>query len=272
MTCTILENNYKVDGVYRSLEAVIKYIRSEKLKDRILEIRNTKDPNLLDEMKMSLPAFIPSGVYKGGKTKADLKEFSGIVHIDIDGKIKASKVLSQLDVSHVCFFFKSPRMGLKVGFRANVDPDDYKWAWEFLNRKYCLGYGDISSKAINKQSSLSYDPDAYYANCEPCHIPEPPRVKPVNYPNVRVRSYQEAFKVAEGALKRNGHSFKKGSRNDYVYRLCCILNRMGVNKIIASQLLGNRFGNTKFPMSEINDTLNGVYRRNQAEHGSRPIC
>jgi len=270
MVCTVLENNYNTEGIERKLDVVINYIRSEKLKDRIESIREGGD---VDKKKMLLPAFLPAGIFRGGKTKEHLYKFSGIVHIDIDGKIKAGKVLSQIDITHVCFMFRSPRKGLKIGFRVNASPEDYSWAWKYLNQKYCLGYGDISSKALNKQSSLSYDPEAYFnGNCEVCNIPEAPKYKNVNYPKVKVRSYSEAFKVAEGALKRNGHYFRKGSRNDYIYRLCCILNRMGIDKVTASQLLGNRFGGTKFPMSEINLTLNGVYKRNAQEHGSRPIC
>lgn len=269
MLCTVLENNYKTQGIIRKLEVIIKHIKSEKLRDRIEAIRQGED---VDELKMLLPAFLPAGVFSGGKTKAHLTEFSGIVHIDIDGKIKAQKVLSQLDLTHVCFFYRSPRKGLKVGFRVEVDPEDYSWAWKYLNESQCLGYGDVSSKALNKQSSLSYDPDAYYCDCKPCKIPQAPKYNNVNYPKIKVRSYTEAFNVAEAALKKNGHYFRPGSRNEYVYRLCCILNRMGIDKIIASQLLGNRFQNVKFPMSEINQTLNGVYRRNQSEHGSRPIC
>lgn len=270
MICTVLKNNYESEGVERSIDVIINYIRSDKLKARIEDIRLGKN---VDEAKMNLPAFMPSGVFRGGKTKEHLHKLSGIVHIDIDGKIKAAKVLSQLDMRYVCFYYRSPRLGLKVGFRANVDIDDYSWAWKFLNEKYCLGYGDVSSKALNKQSSLSYDPNAYLMkSCEECKIPEAPKYKNVNYPKVRVRSYREAFDVAENALRKNGHNFRKGSRNDYIYRLCCILNRMGIDKITASQLLGNRFGNTKFPMSEINLTLNGVYKRNAQEHGSRPIC
>ena len=66
---------------------IINEIKSPSWQITIEEIRDKKaigDKNLADELKKSLPAFSPSGIFDGDHKASSILEYSGILHLDID--------------------------------------------------------------------------------------------------------------------------------------------------------------------------------------------
>jgi hypothetical protein len=273
MYCTILKDNYQLEGEDRHIKSIISYVKGDIMKERILAIKKMKKEEA-DKAKMLLPAFFPSGVFRGGKKAENLVKHSGIIHLDIDGKQRAERVLSYLDTTNVLFLFRSPRGGVKVGFRVTPPQDNrhHKWAWECLDKDFAFGLSDAAGKPVNKQCNLSYDPEAYL-NLEAKVFTPPamPEERPIYFNPMEVRGIDDALRIAERAVQNTGITFRPGQRNLYVFKICCILNRMGVEQNIADRLLAGRFEGRKFDGKEINITLRGVYERYRNEFGSRPI-
>jgi hypothetical protein len=277
MLVTVLEDNYQMQGINRSIETVIQYIRnpSDKVKELLTRIHETEDKEQRNALKMWLPAFFPSGTFRRGKSLGDLIQHNGIVHLDIDDKKVAKRLKSSVDTKHLVFKFTSPSGGLKLGFKVFPIPDtneEHRWAWTHLNGLYAGGKADMGSKSWNKQSNLSFDPDAYCnVDCEPFCYPKMPEPTIYSGGPIVVKNMKAAFEMAEDIIKKQGYVFSVGERNNYVYNLCCVLNKFGVEYEVADRLLADRFGKTKFPLSEVNGTLKSVYRRYRGSFGAMKI-
>lgn len=273
MICTVLQDNYQLEGKPVHIKTIIGHIKSDAMRDRIGAIRKMKKEEA-DAAKMMLPAFFPSGVFSGGKKAENLVKHSGIIHLDIDGKQRAERVLSYLDTTYVLFLFRSPRGGVKIGFRTVIPKDNHhhKWAWECIDREFAFGLSDKAGKPVNKQCNLSYDPEAYLNLEAPTYTPPiMPEEKPIYFNPMEVRGIDDALRIAEKGVQNTGITFRPGQRNLYVFKICCILNRMGIEMNVADRLLAGRFEGRKFDGKEINITLRGVYERYANEFASRPI-
>lgn len=274
MRVTVLSNNYDLTGRVYSIEKVISFIKnpSENISNQIATIRNTTDKNEKDKLKMDLPAFFPSGVFDRGKSLGDLSQHSGIIHLDIDDKKISAHLNRHIDKRYLVFKFLSPSYGLKLGFKVHPTPEtneEHRWAWSHLNDLYSKGKADQGSKSWNKQSNLSHDPEAYCnVDCEAFVAPPMPAPREYSGIPMQVQSSKELFTMAENIIRKQGYSFSVGERNNYVYNLCCVLNKLGVDILVADRLLADRFSKTKFPISEINYTLQSVYRRYRSNYGA----
>ena len=64
-------------------------------------------------------------------------------------------------------------------------------------------------------------------------------------------------------------SYYKGNRNNFIFRLACLLNRAGMQKELAVFMIHGRYSSLE--ASEVINTVGSAYRMNSSEHGSRPI-
>ena len=79
MICTVIQDNYQLEGKPVHIKTIIGHIKSDAMRDRIGAIRKMKKEEA-DAAKMMLPAFFPSGVFSGGKKAENLVKHSGIIH------------------------------------------------------------------------------------------------------------------------------------------------------------------------------------------------
>jgi hypothetical protein len=274
MRVTVLPNNYSMEGKTVSINRVIDAIASppERIVEQIAKIRETKDKDAKNSLKMDLPAFFPSGHFQRGKSLGDLVKHSGIIHLDIDDKKVSAYLNKHIDTKHLVFKFLSPSYGLKLGFKVDTIPEtneEHRWAWNHLNDIFTKGKSDQGSKSWNKQSNFSHDVDAYCnVDCEPFIVPPMPPPREYTGIPVTVQSSRDLFTMAENIVKKQGYLFAVGERNNYVYNLCCVLNKFGVDFGTADRLLAERFAKVKFPMDEISYTLKSVYRRYRNSFGA----
>ncbi|MDD4638103.1 MAG: BT4734/BF3469 family protein, partial [Bacteroidales bacterium] len=73
--------------VETTIEAIVKHIRSEEFKQTIENIRKLQAEEKkkeADQLKRKLPAFAPSGVFKGGHAKSQLERYNGVLLLDFD--------------------------------------------------------------------------------------------------------------------------------------------------------------------------------------------
>ena len=100
---------------------ILEQIRSGKYKSRILALREMLRQGKTDEYndaKRSLPAFTPSGLFEGGRKMEYLKEYSGLIILDID-KLTQEQLcavrsrVEEIPYTHACFISPSGN-GLKI--------------------------------------------------------------------------------------------------------------------------------------------------------------
>ena len=70
-----------------TIEAIVKHIRSDAYKQAVENIRKLQAEEKkkeADQLKRKLPAFAPSGVFKGGHAKSQLDRYNGVLFLDFD--------------------------------------------------------------------------------------------------------------------------------------------------------------------------------------------
>ena len=103
------------------ISMILEQIRSGKYKSRILALRELLRQGKTDEYndaKRSLPAFTPSGLFEGGRKLEFLKEYSGLIILDIDkltqDQLCATRTrVEEIPNTHACFISPSGN-GLKI--------------------------------------------------------------------------------------------------------------------------------------------------------------
>jgi len=103
------------------ISVILEQIRSGKHKSRILALRELLRQGKTDEYndaKRSLPAFTPSGLFEGGRKLEFLKEYSGLIILDIDKLMQKQFIATRSRVeeipnTHACFISPSGN-GLKI--------------------------------------------------------------------------------------------------------------------------------------------------------------
>jgi hypothetical protein len=268
------------------LELVLRAIQTGRWNERIEEVRHQTDTEKRNDIKMQLPAFMPAGVFNPEqKSVEDLIHFSGIVHFDFDKETTSSKSIAYIKKTlspHIVFIFKSPSGGnkYKVGILVDRDIKDnhgYRNVWEHLSKDF-PAKPDIGAKNINRQCSISYDPDCYI-NLEATPYIVPPEIdtKPFDleaFLKSRANSKDMVFKnrkqmiekCCEWTEKKVG-DFAMGNRNNYIFKLSIYLNMFGVSLNDAIDLILERIKYSKMDRKEVYGTIESVYKRYRKSHG-----
>ena len=100
---------------------ILEQIRSGKYKARVQALRELLRQGKSEEYdsaKRSLPAFTPSGLFDGGRKLEFLKEYSGLIILDLDDlqqeqMIAARQKIQECTYTYACFISPSGQ-GLKV--------------------------------------------------------------------------------------------------------------------------------------------------------------
>lgn len=143
------------------IDQFLAYIKEGRWKDKVMEIRETQDP----ELKKKMPIATISGRFSE-RNKEKLLEHSGFICIDIDN-IEPDQMVSVAnkiwgDV-YTYASFKSIR-GNGLAVLVKIDPAKHEDAFEGLERYYAQTYGisiDRSCKDVSRARFISYDPHLY---------------------------------------------------------------------------------------------------------------
>jgi hypothetical protein len=143
------------------IDQFLAYIKEGRWKDKVMEIRETQDP----ELKKKMPIATISGRFSE-RNKEKLLEHSGFICIDIDN-IEPEQMVSVAnkiwgDV-YTYASFKSIR-GNGLAVLVKIDPAKHEDAFEGLERYYAQTYGisiDRSCKDVSRARFVSYDPHLY---------------------------------------------------------------------------------------------------------------
>ena len=136
----------------------------EKLRDYLAK-GNQKG---FENLKKSLPAFTPSGLFAGGRKLEYLQQYSGFVILDIDKLsndklLKAKETAKQSKYCYACFTSPSGK-GLKILVKVNSEKENHKTAFLQLQshfEKLLNVEIDKSGKDITRLCFVSFDPDIY---------------------------------------------------------------------------------------------------------------
>ncbi len=168
---SIFENFNKVIA-NKSVYTILEIIRSSKLKAQVENLRALLIEDKEKEYtarKKSLPAFTPSGRFKGGRKPEFLQEYSRIIILDIDkiGNIDGIRAKAENSI-YTMACFKSPGgNGIKILVRTDNSVTKHKEAFLKVQAYYekLLGVKtDPSGKDVTRLCFMSYDPDLYYNN------------------------------------------------------------------------------------------------------------
>jgi len=149
------------------LPVILDQIRLGKFKAKIMALRELVRQGNLDgyrDQKRSLPAFTPSGLFQGGRKLQFLKEYSGILVLDLDDLSQDQLVAvrsraEEIRFTYACFVSPGGR-GLKILVRIFGRPVLHKMAFaqvqDFYERELNVLI-DPSGKDVTRLCFVSWD-------------------------------------------------------------------------------------------------------------------
>jgi hypothetical protein len=148
---------------------LLKWLKNERGREVVEEIRQTADKKKRDKIKATLPAITPSGVFRK-REAAELVQHSGIICIDVDHKgneqignfFELGTELSKIQnvaYSGLSVSGKGYMLMIPVAY-----PQKHKEHFAQLEKDFQeLGIKiDPACKDVSRLRGLSYDPNAYF--------------------------------------------------------------------------------------------------------------
>lgn len=277
MASSTIFKNFNQPIETKSLLLITKDIVEGKYKDLISPIRMAigmgKDGRV-DNLKKSLPAFTPSGIFEGGRKMEYLKMYSGFVHLDFDKLYpdeleKATEIINNIPFTFACFTSPSGN-GLKVFVEINTGLEHHKTAYHQVQDYYEKAIGieaDPKCKDITRLCFVSDDPNGYrninnqkfIVNIEQINKQE---IKPKSTPTKTIQNdisttsdiFQQCIQFTE-----NKATYIEGNRNNYIYQLACNCNRRGIVFDDALHLISNTYD---LKDSELKASVKSAYTNN----------
>ena len=153
------------------LSVILDQIRMGKYKARILHLRELVRQGRMDDyndQKRSLPGFTPSGLFKGGRKLQHLKEYSGVIVLDLDDLSQDQLVavrsrVEELKFTYACFISPGGK-GLKILVRVFSRPVLHKQAFNQVKDYYERELNvliDPSGKDVTRLCFVSWDESLY---------------------------------------------------------------------------------------------------------------
>lgn len=216
---------------------LIKGLSSERMRQSVEPIRELVADGRQEEankLKMTLPAIIVSGIFKGGRTSEYLLGHTGVLCLDLD-KLHAGEVQELkakiINDTHTFIAFISPSgLGLKVFVKVEIDKQHHTTAYKQVMTYYSKLTGkrfDANTFDPTRLTFMSYDPEPYHypdSDLFPVDIPKSSLsiVSDIEANNCEYKAiYDRAFKDAE---RRKGR-YEVGNRNNVLSLtayFCCL--------------------------------------------------
>lgn len=255
---------------HRDVQVVLDRIKEGASKNLVKKIRLEKNKTERNEIKKLLPAVCFSGKFNK-RTDNSLVEHSGIICLDFDGYKKQKELLQEKETlskdKHIMSVFISPSgNGLKALVKIPRDAENHVSYFNSLEKHFNSEYFDKTSKNISRVCYESYDPLIYInenssiwdkieedeyneivINRDPPTIPITDENKVVEY---LVKWWVKKYPMIDG------------QRNQNTYVLASAFNDYGVNKSLASYVMG-QYATNDFPLSEIKQTIDSAYSNTQ---------
>ncbi len=199
-----LFENYMSSAPYDEI-SVLEWLESTTFEEEILELRSCSGQERIREIKSTLPAITPSGVFAPMRRAENLKQHSCLICIDIDGKenphIKnwedTKSDLARIDELAYCGLSASGN-GLFLIFPI-VDPDLHVEYIQLIEKVMSDTFDitiDKACKDVTRLRGVSYDHAPYFNhNAIPLKTGLELREKPVQR-NESNREYSTADKLA----------------------------------------------------------------------------
>jgi hypothetical protein len=260
---------------FKDVDVILERIKDGKSKDLVKRIRSEKRKPERNELKKGLPAICFSGKFNK-RTDASLIEHSGLICLDFDGYDKQKALLQDKENlsknKYVYSVFISPSgNGLKVLVKIPADPENHTNYFNSLEKYFNSPYFDKTSKNISRVCYESYDPQIHinYNSSVWDIIEEPEYTERNKYMDSPTIPITDENKVVEILIKwwQKKYPMVEGQRNHNAYILARSLNDFGVNKSLATYVLG-QFQDSGFTMTEITRTIDSAYA-NTADFGTK---
>lgn len=251
---------------YRSVEKVLERIKDGSSKDLVKRIRSEKNKTTRQEMKKELPALCFSGKFTK-RNDESIVEHSGLICLDFDGYEKQKELLEEKEKltknNYVYSVFVSPSgNGLKVLIKIPQDIDHHVDYFNSLKKHFNSQYFDVTSKNISRVCYESYDPLIYVNHNSSIwdKIEEKEYTEVSRQRDKLTIAITDENKIVEILVKwwEKKYPMSEGQRNQNTYVLASAFNDFGVNKSLASYVLGN-YASDDFPISEITTTIDSAY-------------
>lgn len=240
-----------------------------KQKDLIQKIRETKDKDERDKLKLQLPLYCFSGLFSHRNDKSCI-EHSGLICLDFDNEI-LDNILAKKEFIYACFLSPSGN-GYKVLIKipaSTEDHEDYFWA---LQEHFNLQTLDIKSRNLSRACFDTQDENIYINEQSPVFIQKLPsksiEISPgVKYEGpLKLENEERIIKILQKWIDKN-NDFKKG-RNNYIHLLACSFNRYGIFESTATQYC-LQFQEKGFDANEIQKAVRSAYKSNTHEHNTQ---
>tara|TARA_R110002020_G_scaffold164389_1_gene350944 strand:+ start:72 stop:2447 length:2376 start_codon:yes stop_codon:yes gene_type:complete len=252
---------------YRGLEVILLRIKEGSSQELVEKIRKEKDKEARNLLKQELPAICFSGKFNKREDKA-IDEHSGIICLDFDGfktkkTLKDKRLELQKDIYTRALFTSPSGNGLKVLVEIPPDVDDHKKFFLSLQDYYNCPEFDKSCKNVSRVCYESYDPKLYYnpksemydsmetVSHEQYEYNVDPPTLIIKEQDVIVSRLKKWWEAKYGMIE--------GERNNNIYILASALNDFGVEKGLATYVMGEYIGNG-FSDKEMQTTINSAYK------------
>ena len=260
---------------FRDVHAILERIKDGATKELVKKIRAEKRKPERNELKKNLPAICFSGTFNK-RTDTSIIDHSGLICLDFDGYEKQKDLLQDKEnlsrSKYVFSVFISPSgNGLKVLVRVPPDPANHVHYFNSLDKYFNSPYFDKTSKNLSRVCYESYDPLIHInENSSIWDVIEEPEYTEINKnidkPTIPIT---DENKIVEILIKwwTKKYPMQEGQRNQNAYILAMAFNDFGINRSLASYVLG-QFQDHGFPLSEINRTIESAYQ-NAANFGTK---
>lgn len=277
MNISLYKDTFSKEFLVVDHEQMMQAILSGTYKDQVDFLR-TLDDKAYKAQKKLLPAATWSGTFQEGTRLIEsIKEYSGLVILDID-KLEPSAIevlkqqLSQDDYVHFCFVSPSGN-GIKIVVRVNTGPEHHLSAFLHLQKTFEDKYlfkVDPSGKDICRLCYVSHDERAIWKPSTVFEVDTRYGAIVEYTPNANLASYRptdDLNNIFAVCVKwvNNKKTYQDGEKNVYIHALACALNRCGVAMEDAVNIIGM---NLPTPDTKWHQSVRSAYFHNQNEHGS----
>ena len=248
-----------------------------------------------DNLKKQLPMFTFSVLLEGGKSQKYIKEFTGLVAIDIDNKTteEVVQLMEKGRNNPYCIFMQSSSRGHGLHLVFNTDSRDflnshwdgkdkapYTWVWNAVRQHVKDNFdaeADKLCKDLCRGMAICADPQTYFnPDAQALHIDtegfgtkkSKGQTRKPGTSRAKAARLDAVIDSIQQALAKAGKKPEEGQRNDYVYVFACKCNEFGVEEDEVKAYCLEHFQQEDFPETEINATVASAYK-NEDEHGTR---
>ena len=254
---TAFRNAYSNDAYYLSIDTALKRIKNGASREKIEEIRSTKDLEKASNLKKNLPAIAFSGTFENRKDESIIQH-SGYIVLDFD-KLENPQYSKEQSFKHefVKAAWISPsNNGVKVLVKI---ADTTKHVEHFNALRDVFPVLDKSGSNPCRLCFESWDENILIRE-----NPKPFKKYKVIESVVKENNHDvnEIFDKIQIWLSNKGNSFRSGERNLYIYKLASACCRFGIYETECLNLVYSNItaGQSDFSKNEIAQAVSSAYK------------